>query len=442
MPLLDTKSKRIAIFSIFAVVVCTYFLISFPALLHSLQRGTTAPYDFPHDYIGGRQLLSGKSIYPDNYKELLKNLLLSQGIQPNPYLLYVNPHPPFADMLLFPLWFLNFHRAAVVWTLIEILCMLIIIFILLKSEDISMKYFPFIVLFTLAGQPFQSNLITGQITIVLVLFVVLAWFFYKKGCEKTAGVFLGLATMLKFFPGLIVLFFLINKKWKAFLASIVTGSVIIFLILIVTKYDIFRFIFIVMPQDLRFWQADLVNFSINGFFSKLFLPMITHRTTAFTLFISPFMKNLLYYTTVGLLLLYTGVHVKKYNYNTGPGFSLFAILSLVISPFCWDHYRTLLLLSFIILIKEIIKRENKHELIIFLVSLWCISIDEYSVYFEKAVYATQLLLSPGKIANIIVVTTFYSLPLYGMLLLLYLNFRIIRESSSTVLDHQGKVPAL
>jgi hypothetical protein len=424
----NTKTKNIVFFGILTVVVCGYFVINVPALKDSLYIGTTAPYDFPHDYIGGRQLIEGKSIYPDNYDELLKNLLVSQGIKPNPHILFINPHPPFVDMLLFPLWLLNFHNAAVFWCLIEILCMLFINYLLLKSENISMKYFPLIVLFTLAWQPFQSNLIAGQITILIALFVVLAWFFYKKKYETTSGVFIGMATMLKFYPGFFVVYFLINKKWKAFLSSIITVGVILLLTLIVTKHDFFRFIFIIMPQDLRFWQADLVNFSINGFFSRLFLPMITYNTTAFTIIISPFIKNLFYYTAVGLLLLYLLFHIKKYNYNNGTGFSLFAILTLVISPFCWDHYRTLFLLSIVILSKELIKRKNIYETLIFLISLFFISINEYSVYFEKAVHNTQLLLFPDKAANIVVLLTFYSLPIYGMLLLLYLNFRIIKKT--------------
>ncbi len=421
------KSKNAAIFLMLFLAVCAYFVISFPALLSSLYIGTTAPYDFPHDYIGGRELIAGKSIYPENYKELLQNLLLSQGIKPNPHLLYINPHPPFADILLFPLWFLTFHTAIVVWTLIEIVCMLLIVYLLLKSEQIPMKYFPLVVLFTLAAQPFQSNLITGQITIVLVMFVVMAWFMYKKGYESASGVFIALATMLKFYPGLFILFFLINRKWKAILASIITGGLVLLLTLIMTKNDIFRYLFVIMPSDLQFWQADLVNFCLNGFFSRLFLPMITHSTTGFTIFISPFIKNLLYYSTSGLLLLYLSVHAKKYNFNNGPGFSVFATLSLVISPFCWDHYRTLLLIPFILLIKEVIRNNKKYDMLIYIVSLVFVSINEYSAYFDKAVYKTQIFLYPDRAANILIELTFYSLPLYGMLLLLFLNFRIIRK---------------
>lgn len=425
----NTKTKDTAVFIILTVVVCVYFVINFSTLLSSLSIGTTEPYDFPHDYIGGRQLIAGKSIYPENYKELLQNLLLSQGIKPNPHILYINPHPPFADILLSPLWLLNFHTAAFVWTLIELACMLCIIYLLLRAEHIPMKYFPLIVLFTLAAQPFQSNLITGQITIVLVLFIAVAWFLYKKGHETASGVFIALATMLKFYPGLFILFYLINKRWKALMASVVTGGLVLLLTLIVTKGDLFRFFFIIMPRNLQFWQSDLVNFSLNGFFSKLFLPMITRNTTAFTIFISPFMKNLFYYSTSGFLLLYLAVHARKYKYNNGPGFSVFATLSLIISPFCWDHYRTLLLLPFIVLFKEVFRGKNKYDMLIYLVSLIFVSVNEYSNFFEKAVYKTQLFLFPSRAANIVVVLTFYSLPLYGMLLLLYLNFRIIRKIS-------------
>jgi hypothetical protein len=83
----------------------------------------------------------------------------------------------------------------------------------------------------------------------------------------------------------------------------------------------------------------------------------------------------------------------------------------------------------VILIKEISRGRNKFELLISMVSLVFVSINEYSLYFDTAVHKTQMFLYPGRAANIFIELTFYSLPLYGMLLLLYLNFRIIRKIS-------------
>ena len=124
--------------------------------------------------------------------------------------------------------------------------------------------------------------------------------------------------------------------------------------------------------------------------STLFLPVLTWNTTPLTITVSPFLKNLFLYTTIAFLLLYTALHIKKYNNDLG--FSLFIILSLLLSPLCWDHCLTLLLLSFAILIKELIKRNNKYEIVIFLTSLLLISINIYSVWFTKIFYITHFYL--------------------------------------------------
>ncbi len=226
-----------------------------------------APGDFVQDYIGGKQLLAGKSVYPADFTEIYKGLF-KESPELKEITVTANVHPPLVSMRLSPLWLLSFKDAAVVWSLITIVCMFVIIILLLKSEDISLKYVSLIALFVFAWQPFQSNLMLGQISILVTLFVIAGWFFYKKGHEAASGVFIALAAMLKFYPGLLIVYFLINKRYRAFLASIIAVGVILVLTLIVTRYDFFNFIFTIMPQDIRYWQADLVNFPINGFFSN------------------------------------------------------------------------------------------------------------------------------------------------------------------------------
>ncbi len=414
--------KKIGIYLILAAVLLIYFVVRVQSFEFAFYRGLAAPADLAQDYIGARQLLAGKSVYPADFTEIYKDLF-RESPRLSDINLVVNAHPPFVSMLLFPLGFLSFENAAVIYTLITIACMFFTIFLLLKSEDISLIYFPFIALFTLAWQPFQSNLMWGQISVLVTLFVTIGWFFSKKRHETMSGVFIALATMLKFYPGLLIVYFLINKRWKAFLVSITTAGAILLLALIVTRYDLFHFISNIMPQDIKNSQANLANLSINGFFSKLFLPTIGNY---FTLFVSPFLNDLLFYAAVVLLLLYSALHIKEYNNDLG--FSLFIILSLLLSPLCWDHSLTLLLLSFAILIKELVKRNNRSEIIIFLVSLFLISIDVYSIYFQQAVYMTNRHVL-GNSMGFIDTLTFYSLQFYGMLLLLFLNFRMIKKEA-------------
>ncbi len=419
------KVKKIILYFLLSVALLTYFSIRLPALRYSFFIGTTAPYDFPQDYIAGRQLLAGKSVYPSHYMDLYTSLLSSNGVNVDIRIMHLNAHPPFAALLLFPLWFFNFHEAIFLYGLMTIACMFLTIFLLIKAEDISWVYFPLISLFSFAWLPFQANLSVGQISILATLFVIAGWYFLKKDREEISGIFIALATMLKFYPGLLMLYFLINKRYKAFLYSVLSITAILVLTVIVTKYDFFHFLFHILPEDSRYSGADIGNLSINGFFAKLFLSVKAYGSTGvFAASENYMLKDIVLSAAILVLLSYLSLRIKTYTDELG--FSFFIILSLLLSPICWNHYLTLLLLPFVVLIKELVKRKNTGEIVIFLTSLLLVSIDTHSIYFQKIINIVHLIVA-GAPESFFYRMTFYSAPFYGMILLLLLNLRMVKK---------------
>ncbi len=143
------------------------------------------------------------------------------------------------------------------------------------------------------------------------------------------------------------------------------------------------------------------------------------------------LKDICYAIAVALLLFYGALSIRKYSYNNDLGFSVFNILALLLSPLCWNHYLTLLLLPLIVFAKELRKKRAISEVIIFLSALFLISIDTSSVYFLKALSIVHGII-PGNSESFFYRMTFYSLPFYGMVLLLFLNFRMIKHHSKAV----------
>ena len=419
--------KKIAFYVFLSITVIAYFLIRLPELKQSFLTGITSPYDFPQDYIAGRQLLAGKSLYPSDFMDRYTMLLSKNGIPAGEHLKYINAHPPFTAMLLFPLWGLSFHNAIFLWSLITIACAFLISFLLIKPEEGSFLYVPFLFLFITAWPPFQLNLAQGQTSILITLFVVAGWYFLKKGKEGMSGFFIALATMLKFYPGLLILYFLISKKYTAFLYAVATTGIILTLTVLVTKYEFLHFLSGMVPADIGYWEAHLQNSSFNGFATKLFLSVKTSPGTgALTASISYFDKNLFLYGTEALLVLYGAWSIKRYSYADDLGLSAFVLASLLLSPLCWDHYLTLLLLPLIVLIKELSRKNTLFEIVLFLAALFLVSIDTGSVYFQKAMETAHAFIS-GNPLDRVYRLTFYSAQFYGMVLLLFLNFRMIKR---------------
>ena len=306
--------------------------------------------------------------------------------------------------------------------------MVLIISLLLKSESIPLVYLPLVSLFVLAWAPFQINLSNGQISILVTLFVIAGWYYLKSERESLAGIFIALGTMLKFYPGLLIIYLLINKKYKAFLSATIGIGFIFILSYLITNRDLFYFIFNVLPGDIQRCEIVFGNTSFNGFFTQLFLHLQPYgNTIAFIPVVNRFDRNLYLYVTEALFLLYGVYSINKYNYDNDIGFSAFIISSLLLSPLCWSHYLTLLLLPLIVFSKELIKKRTISEVIIFLTALFLISIDTSSVYFLKALYVVRGFI-PGNPWSFFYRMTFYSAQFYGMVLLLILNFRLIKQS--------------
>lgn len=399
--------------------------------------GMTRPGDFPQDYMAGKQLLTGKTLYPSNYREIDEHLLPKNATPVALKNKLINAHPPFTSILLFPLWFLSFRNAIFLWVIITILCMGLIILLLLKSENIPLIYIPLVSLFVFAWPPFQVNLSNGQISILVTLFVIAGWYFLKKGRESLAGIFIALAAMLKFYPGLLIIYLLINKKYKAFLSATIGMGFILSLSYLITKHDLLFFIFNVLPGDIQRCEIVFGNASFNGYFTQLFLHLQPYgNTIAFIPTVNLFDRNLYLYVTEALFLLYGVYSTKRYNYDNDAGFSVFIISSLLLSPLCWNHYLTLLLLPLVFLIRELLKKNTISEIVLFLTAIFLLSIDTDSFYFKEAAQIAQWW-AHGNSLSLAFRLTFFDTQFYGMVILLFLTFRMIKTNEQhSVLKHK------
>jgi len=60
----------------------------------------------------------------------------------------------------------------------------------------------------------HSCLVVGNVGLLLVFLVVATWFLVERGREWEAGVTLGLAALIKLLPAVLIIFFLLKRRWR------------------------------------------------------------------------------------------------------------------------------------------------------------------------------------------------------------------------------------
>ena len=121
---------------------------------------------------------------------------------------YSSTHPPTAFLLTAPVAFLPWKIASALWA-----------WLMLILFAISMRAFgfewPTAILVAVGGIYWlPAALIFGQLTSVWLLGIMLAYH-YRHRHPFLAGICIGLASFTKFFPALLLIPFIMRRKWKA-----------------------------------------------------------------------------------------------------------------------------------------------------------------------------------------------------------------------------------
>jgi hypothetical protein len=72
----------------------------------------------------------------------------------------------------------------------------------------------------------HSCAVLGAVGLLLTFLVVATWFLFERGREWPAGAALGLATLIKVVPGLLILFFLLKGRWRVAVAAVAVCAVL------------------------------------------------------------------------------------------------------------------------------------------------------------------------------------------------------------------------
>ncbi|MBA3877933.1 MAG: hypothetical protein C0498_13610 [Anaerolinea sp.] len=220
--LADPRLQRLILITV-AMILVGFRLLQFAVFTTQIQWG----YDFSFYWRAGGALLSGEPIYS---AEQLAGPYAPQGQNG-----FLYPPPFAAAAIPFAALFPTDYRAAAWgWTALGALILVATILAVARSEGLAERVRaatglgPWILVAAAIGfPPVIGELVMGNVNLVLLGLLGAAWLGVRADTtrgERLAGLAVGVAAVIKVFPGLILLWLLLTRRWQG-AAFVLVGAV-------------------------------------------------------------------------------------------------------------------------------------------------------------------------------------------------------------------------
>src|SRR6266542_6104495 len=310
------------------LVVC---LAAF-ALDTLLMRGMTERLhgnDFGKFYYSARAFLGGGDMYAPSPATDLR-------FPEAPALQFLNMNPPHFHVLVLPFAALSLSKAAALWMAVSG-CALVAALILIARE-IDLAWTPkrllILVAGTLAFAGTQAFFATGQLVMLLLLALTLAWLAARRGRWHGAAVWLGVCLSVKPFLLIFVPYLAATRRFRALLVLLGTAAICYSAGLLVFGIDAYQSWYRAVAQS-GDWTWLVMNASTLGFFRRSFdvQPIVTPlvvRPGCVTLWVLP----------AGMLVAVTlaAAISDKTRGATDRAFGLLLVAAQLMSPLGWIYY--------------------------------------------------------------------------------------------------------
>jgi hypothetical protein len=352
------------------VAVVSALVIRFFAgpFLEDLRPERTHPVDFFQEWGSARNYLAGQPVYLPQRETYLREI----GSAPPSYLIAYNAHPPTSVLLALPLGWLDYPDAVLAWNLLGLLALAVSVFLVVRGLGLRWSWWALLPLaaFLLLCDPFRQQMFQGQVNLVLGLFLTAAWYTWRRGGAAWGGVWLGLATALKLFPGFLLAYALYRGQVRTVVAGAATCLLATVLTGVALGFGCYRdYVQVVLPS-LEVYRGSGGNLSVIGFWAKLFNPTNTRDfqrpaseepDADLTALLphdrilpplrSPALAQALGLAAVAavLLALAWAVRPGRRPLDFDLGFALAMTAMLLVSPITWNHYFLLLLVPLAVL---------------------------------------------------------------------------------------------
>jgi alpha-1,2-mannosyltransferase len=246
-------------------------------------------------------------------------------------------HPPTTAFWFLPLATYDEGQASAVLTflVLALFCLQVTQMVRLKQLPAPLLTSWLLFAYVISCSFMRYHMNVGQISAVIGFWFFLAWAAARRGRDLEAGLALGAACTMKLFPGLVVVMFLLNKRWRVVLGAV--AAYVTVAVIMTSRFGLASWpVFLSKQANIAdMWMSNIQNQSIHGVVAHIFAP-ICHPS-------GPVLKRATYISSaVSLALLGTSAWLVWRSRAVRSAFDLhfwlFVVLSCVCSQWTWEHY--------------------------------------------------------------------------------------------------------
>ncbi|MEU8182023.1 glycosyltransferase 87 family protein [Micromonospora sp. NPDC049044] len=241
-------------------------------------------------------------------------------------------YPPFSALLLWPFGLLKLGATVAIFTVLTAAAVVLttrwLVSPVIARHDLPRAFtLTAAVLLVLAMESTRETLTFGQINMLLVVLILADLLFAVPQARRWAGVGVGLATALKLFPGIFIVYLLATRRWRAAAVASATAAAATLLAAAVAPADSWRFWTHELWTTERVGRTDIVsNQSLFGLLSRFTEPAKPDR--------------LLWLLLVAVVAAYGLWRAARAARAGDPltGLTLTGLVGALASPITWTHH--------------------------------------------------------------------------------------------------------
>lgn len=389
--------KRLKLISYALALLVTYLLLFYFIVTQQ------ANVDFSSFYAASLAYLH----HLNPYQELSSTFLT------HPTDLAINLNPPFFLLLFVPLTYFQYTTAALIWAITSLILGVIgslICFLLTTTPHYFKRNYIIFIMIYLSAYATLMNTNFNQIAGFLLFLIMSGYYLFLQKRDYWAGLVWGLAIAIKLFPALLFIFVLCKKRYKVAICMLLFWILVWIVPFLFRGAELYTFYF--QTLDNLVWYGNSWNASVYGFIFRLFVNINT-------------LHNVLT-IKIGYQILFIIIlswYAKKLNTlsmeNNHHAFCFTLIMMLVMSPFGWMYYFSLLLLPLLVIYQALVDDQNNRT------GLWSICL--FLLNMPIANVQTRY------IEFFVTKITLYSIYFYGLITLIYLFFYAIKINKESPL---------